>query len=281
TLTHAAFGTGADAVRDADLVLVTVKSAETRDAAWELAARLRPGVLVVSLQNGLGNAAVLAAELPAQRVLAGMVPFNVLHRAPGWFHQGTEGRLDVQRDAALAPYRATFARAGLALVEHDDMPAVQWSKLLLNLNNSINALSGQPLKRQLAQRGFRRCLVAAQREALDLLDLAGITPATIPALPPRAIVRVLALPDFLFKLAARRMLAIDPVARSSMWEDLEAGRPTEVDYLNGEVVQLAQRLGRAAPVNTRLLELVHAAERGGERAWSAAALWNTLQATSA
>jgi 2-dehydropantoate 2-reductase len=281
TLTHAAFGTDPDAVRSADLVLVTVKSAATAEAARELAARLEPGALVVSFQNGLDNAATLAAALPAQRVLAGMVPFNVLHRAPGWFHQGTQGQLDVQRDAALAPFRDAFAHAGLALVEHDDMRAVQWSKLLLNLNNSINALSGIPLKRQLAQRGYRRCLVAAQREALALLDAAGIAPATITALPPRAIARVLALPDLLFRLVARRMLAIDPVARSSMWEDLEAGRPTEVDWLNGEVVRLAQRLGRQAPVNARLQKLVHDAEQGGPRAWTAQGLWNTIKGSIA
>jgi 2-dehydropantoate 2-reductase len=281
TLAQPHFHTDPDAAIGADLVLVTVKSAATREAARELAARLAPGTLVVSFQNGLDNAAVLAAELPAQRVLAGMVPFNVLHRAPGWFHQGTEGRLDVARDTALAPFRDAFAHAGLPLVEHDDMPAVQWSKLLLNLNNAVNALSGVPLKTQLAQRGYRRCLAAAQREALDLLAAAGITPATITALPPRAIPRVLGLPDWLFRLVARRMLAIDPVARSSMWEDLEAGRATEIDWLNGEVVRLAQRLGRAAPVNALLCKLVHDAEQGGRRAWSANDLWNAVKGSVA
>ncbi|HJU40945.1 MAG TPA: 2-dehydropantoate 2-reductase [Tahibacter sp.] len=277
TLTHVDYATDADAVRDADLVLVTVKSAATGDAARELAPRLKADARVVSFQNGLGNADALAAALPAHRVVAGMVPFNVLQRAPGWFHQGTEGRLDVARDAALAPFRDAFAHAGLPLVEHDDMPAVQWSKLLLNLNNAINALSGVPLKTQLAQRGYRRCLAAAQVEALHLLDAAGIAPATITALPPYRIPRVLSLPDWLFRLVARRMLAIDPVARSSMWEDLEAGRATEVDWLNGEVVRLAQRLGRHAPVNAQLAKLVHDAEQGGRRAWTADDLWNAIK----
>jgi 2-dehydropantoate 2-reductase len=85
---------------------------------------------------------------------------------------------------------------------------------------------------------------------------------------PRRLTKVLTLPDVLFRPLAGRMLAIDPLARSSMWEDLQAGRPTEVDELNGEVVRLAQRLGRTAPVNARLVELVHAAESGGRRRWS-------------
>jgi 2-dehydropantoate 2-reductase len=69
----------------------------------------------------------------------------------------------------------------------------------------------------------------------------------------------------MFELLARRLVAIDPTARSSMWDDLEARRPTEIDYLQGEVVALAQRLGRDAPVNRALVELIRAAESGGKR----------------
>jgi len=88
---------------------------------------------------------------------------------------------------------------------------------------------------------------------------------------------VLALPDALFRLVAAGMLAIDPLARSSMWEDLQARRATEVDWINGEIVRLAERLGRAAPVNARLVALVHAAEQGGRRRWSGAELLAALR----
>jgi 2-dehydropantoate 2-reductase len=91
----------------------------------------------------------------------------------------------------------------------------------------------------------------------------------------------LTLPDFVCTRVASRMLAIDPQARSSMWEDLQAGRKTEVDYLNGEIVRLAERLGRGAPVNARLTALVHAAEDGGRREWPAADLLRELEASSA
>jgi 2-dehydropantoate 2-reductase len=73
------------------------------------------------------------------------------------------------------------------------------------------------------------------------------------------------------------MLAIDPLARSSMWEDLEAGRRTEVDWLNGEIVRFARTQGREAPINARLLALVRAAETGGERHWRGAALLAELR----
>jgi len=110
-----------------------------------------------------------------------------------------------------------------------------------------------------------------------LLAAAGISVARLTPLPPTWIPSVLRLPDALFTRLAGRMLAIDPQARSSMWEDLEAGRATEVDYLNGEIVALATRLGRSAPVNARLVDLVHAAERGGQRTWRGTELLAELE----
>jgi 2-dehydropantoate 2-reductase len=74
------------------------------------------------------------------------------------------------------------------------------------------------------------------------------------------------------------MLAIDPLARSSMADDLVAGRPTEIDWLNGEVVRLAERLGRRAPVNNRLTALVRAVERDANRRyWPGETLLAELQ----
>lgn len=264
---------------EADLILVTVKSGATAEAAAVLARLARPDAVVVSFQNGIGNAETLQAALPGRTVLAGMVPFNVIRRGPGHFHQGTEGELDVQKHAVLAPFVDGFAKAGLPLRQHADLAPVQWAKLLLNLNNAVNALSALPLKEELSQRDYRRCLALAQREALALLDAAAIRPAKLTPLPPHWIPLVLRVPDALFRIIAAKMLAIDPLARSSMLDDLDAGRSTEVDWLNGEIVRLAVKLDRPAPVNARLAELVHAAEEGGRRNWPGDDLLERLQST--
>jgi 2-dehydropantoate 2-reductase len=270
------FETAPAAVADADLVLVTVKSAATPTAAGELAEVLKPGAVVVSFQNGIRNGDVLRERLPDQVVLSGMVPFNVLNRGNGAFHQGTSGGLDIQEHAALTPYVEAFAKAGLPLTQHADILPVQWAKLLLNLNNPINALADVPLKEELSQRSFRRCLAAAQAETLDLLIAAGIKPAQLMAIPPHRFPALLRLPDFIYKRLASRTLAIDPLARTSMWEDLQAGRRTEIDYINGEVVRLAETLGRTAPINSRLVALIRLAEQGPQNAWSGPELLNEL-----
>jgi 2-dehydropantoate 2-reductase len=258
----------AEAAAGAGLVLVTVKSAATKEAAEALAPHLAPGTVVISFQNGLRNAEVLRERLPQATVLPGMVAFNVVHAGPGRFHQGTAGDLGVQAHPSLDAFAPVFADAGLPLAEAADLRGVQAAKLLLNLNNAVNALSGLPLKTELSQRAFRRCLALAQREALAAYKAGGITPAAAAGLDPRLLPVLLGLPDALFTRAAAKMLAMDPLARSSTWEDLEAGRPTEVDYLNGEIADLAAEHGLAAPVNARLTALVHAAEGGGRRDWT-------------
>ena len=266
--------------RPAPITLVTVKSAQTADAAAALEPVLPDGAIVISLQNGVRNASVLRAALPRRRVLAAMVPFNVVRKGAGAYHRASGGALRIDDDAAGLPFVAACKAAGLPIEARNDMLAVQWSKLVMNLNNAINALSGLPLAEELAQKPFRRCLAAAQAEAFALLADAQIPVARVTPIPPRWQPRLLQMPDRLFQLLLPRIVPIDPSARSSMWDDLEMRRPTEIDYLQGEVVDLARRLGKRAPVNEGLVHLVHEAEAGGRRDWTGDELSRVLGVTS-
>lgn len=266
----------AEAAKEADLVLVTVKSAATAEAGKQLAPWVPAGVPVISLQNGISNGSHLQEAMPEATVLAGMVPFNVLQQQPGHFHQGTEGHLKAKQHPSLEPALPWFDKAGLPLEPRSDIESVMWSKLLLNLNNPINALAGVPLLEELSQRDYRRCLALAQRETLQLLKAAGIPTVKLTALPMALIPPLMSTPDWLFTRLAKQMLTIDPVARSSMWEDLQAGRPTEIDWINGEVVKLAERLGKDSPVNRKLVELMHEREQA-PTTWSARQLLNALR----
>jgi len=241
------------------LVLLAVKSGATAAAAAELGAALPAGTLVLSMQNGISNAAVAGAAAPTLRVLPGMVPYNVAEVGPGRYHRGTTGHLAAQDDRELRDWRAAFERAGLPLTLHADLRAIQWGKLLLNLNNPVNALSGLPLRDELLVRGYRQCLAALIDESRGVLARAGIEPAAVGAVKPALLGRLLRLPTPLFRVIAARMLRIDPKARSSMADDLQLGRPTEIDALCGAVVELAGEHGGDAPLNRRMVELVKSA----------------------
>jgi 2-dehydropantoate 2-reductase len=240
----------------AALVLLCVKSGATAEAARQLAAALPAGTPVLSLQNGVANAELAAQVAKTLTWLPGMVAFNVAEQKPGHFHRGTAGVLAAQAHDALAPWLPWFRKAGLPLQLHADLRPVLWAKLLLNLNNPVNALSGLPLREQLLNRDYRRVLATLQTEALDALRAAGISPARLSALPPQRLPSVLRLPTWLFKRVAAKLLRIDDKARSSMADDLRLGRPTEIDAICGAVVRLAQSHGGRAPCNARMLSLL-------------------------
>ncbi|MDK2125967.1 2-dehydropantoate 2-reductase [Parachitinimonas caeni] len=253
-----ALATDPGCLATADLILVTVKSSGTATIASTIARNAARGAVIVSLQNGVGNTDVLRSLIFQQTAYGGMVPFNVVQLEGGRFHRGTGGSLLV--DAACEGLAQALQVEGLPVASHADMSAVMWGKLLINLNNALNALSGVPLVQELSHPAWRRLLAASMREALDLLKAAGIQPATIEKVPPWAIPYILRLPTPLFRLVAGRMLKIDPEARSSMWEDLQQGRLTEIDYLQGAVIALARTLNRPAPIATRIVAAIRKAE---------------------
>ncbi len=245
-------------LRAATIVLVTVKGGDTASMAKTIAEHAPADAIVVSLQNGVANADILRAALPGRIVVAGMVPFNVVQLDGSRFHRGTSGAMIIGNNVPGLDARLRVPH--LAIETSADMVGVQWGKLLFNLNNALNALSGLPLREQLETRAWRRVLAAQIAEALPLLGKAGIKPVMAGPLPAALVPHVLRLPTFLFRRVAARTLQIDPQARSSMWEDFERDRATEIDALQGTIVALAKKFGRDAPINRRVAVLVREAE---------------------
>ncbi len=253
----------AAALADCELILVCVKSHDTEEAARDIAAHSTGNPTIVSLQNGVGNARVLGRHLGIRPIAAGCVQFNVVVGGAGRFHRATEGGIIVKDTPATRTLSADLSTAGIETTVHSDMQAILWTKLLLNLNNSLNALADVPIVEELSDRSYRLVLAQMVDEALSALNAAHIRPAVLGRVRPRAIPYVLRLPTWVFRRAARAMLAIDPQARSSMWEDLRAQRPSEVDFLNGAVVALAQETGTAAKTNEAVINLVREAFEAG------------------
>lgn len=248
---------------DAGIILVTVKSAAVAGAARDIAEHGRNGALVVSFQNGVSNVDVLNRLLGDRfPVVRGMVPFNVAYLGDGRFHKGVAGELRAEDRGELRTLSERVRGGPASMLLSNDMLGLAWGKLIINLNNAVSALSGRTLLEELRRRDYRRVLAAAQREGLRLLRRAHIRPAKVGPVPPRLLPLVIGSPDWLFNTLFLRGWKIDAEARSSMADDLAAGRKTEVDYLNGELVRLAERLGADAPVNRSIVELVHKAEAG-------------------
>jgi 2-dehydropantoate 2-reductase len=266
------FSTRPAALAKADIIALCVKSTATASAAKEIARHARKGALVVSFQNGVSNVDTLRSALKTRfEAAAGMVPYNVAALGHGRFHKGVAGNLVAEDGPRLRALAERIGGGPASLRLCADMPAIAWGKLLINLNNAVNALSGRTLLEQLKERDYRRVVAASILEALELLDAAGIEPAKVGPVPPRLLPHVVASPSLIFNLFLK-IQKIDERARSSMADDLKAGRPTEIAYLNGEVVALARKLGRRAPVNEAIVSLIRQAEAGVELLWEPARL---------
>lgn len=256
--------TDPECLAKADIILVTVKSRDTAEMGRLIGKNAAEHAIIVSLQNGVGNAGLLKDLLPGRDVRAGMIPFNVVALGGGRFHRGTSG--DILIEKGKKHMARILSVMNLTFHERKSMTQIQWGKMLINLNNAIVALSGLTLREQLNSMAWRRLMSDQLTEALNVVQTAGIdvTPPMSSRLPMKYIPKILRLPSPLFKRVARAMLTIDPRARSSMWEDLEMGRPTEIDELQGLIVELAREEGIDAPINARVAELIREAEAAEE-----------------
>ncbi|GAA1721460.1 2-dehydropantoate 2-reductase [Dietzia cercidiphylli] len=267
------------AVRRSDVVLVCTKAGSTASATAEFVPYLRPGSLVVGLQNGLHSADLIREGVDATPVIAGIIPFNVARTGPATYRRTSTGEIRIAEHPLAAPLLRVMEEADLRVRATDDIQAVLHGKVLLNMNNAVQALSGLPLRTELLDRDLRRCVALCQAEANRVFTAAGVVSRVPIAVPAGMLPAVMRLPTPVFRRLARAVMRVDADGTSSMNDDLVRGRPTEIDILQGEVVRMGRYLGVETPACAHIVELVHEAERAGpdRRQWTGKALLAELQ----
>ncbi|HZF95874.1 MAG TPA: 2-dehydropantoate 2-reductase [Allosphingosinicella sp.] len=261
------FSTSPAALAEAGAIALCVKSYDTEAAARDILKHARPGTPIISFQNGVSNVFRLKEKLPGFDVIQGMVPFNIAYMGSGRWHKGVAGELVAEERPLTQAIAERLGRRPGQLRLTQDVDGLAWGKLLINLNNAVNALSGKSLLEQLSDRDYRRVVSVSMIETLEVLKEAGIKPAKLGPIPPDLLPHAIAAPDFMFRNTILKVQRIDPHARSSMADDLAAGRRTEIDYLNGEVVTLARSLRLRARINETIVALIKQAEAGVEKKW--------------
>jgi len=246
-------------LQEADLIVVSTKSTAIDAVIDDLKTFAKIDTPVISLLNGLDPVRRLRAAFPNRNVLSGMVPFNVVWRAPEHLHRSSAGVLAIERSDVTADLQRSVERSGAPVALHDDIEAVQHGKLLLNLVNPINALSGISLHAMLSKSGYRKIYSAVLGEALGVYRDAGVSFQKVGPIHPALAVRLLRLPDWFFNATLLRLQKIDRNSMTSMAWDLAAGRQTEIEMLNGEILRLARMSGGEAPLNGALVDLVRSA----------------------
>lgn len=203
--------------------------------------KLPESVIIVSAQNGVSNAKLLQQYLPENTVVACVVGFNVVWQDKATFHRGdcylsprlcfaSYHALGTNTPLILGALKISGNRrqkeieeklcgllkdeAGLPTKICQDINRVQWTKLLMNLNNALDALSMYPIKKQLQYEAHRWTLAACQDEALRVLQSHGIQAEAVGLFIPQLMPHLLRLPNWLYKITSP--LRITEQARGSM-----------------------------------------------------------------
>ncbi|MEZ5645156.1 MAG: ketopantoate reductase family protein [Burkholderiaceae bacterium] len=235
--------TAAEAVTGADVVLFAVKSPDTEAAGHQMKPHLAPGALVLCLQNGVDNAERLRAELPDHEVAAAVVYVATEMAGPGHLRHHGRGELVIEPSARSVELAQALEAAGVPTEISHNVRGALWAKLILNC--AYNALSavGRIAYGDLVQRpGVTDLMrdVVAECRAVAAADGVNI-PGDVEA-------------------AVRRIAESMPTQYSSTAQDLMRGKPSEIDHLNGYVVQRGQALGVPTPANRALWVVVRLAE---------------------
>jgi 2-dehydropantoate 2-reductase len=244
----AALGSGG--LEPVDLVILFVKAGATRPAATDAATILKPGGRMLTLQNGLGNAELIAEVIGAERVLVGTTAQGATMLGPGRVRHAGQGDTHIGPlsggvDQFCHEVAATLSRAGLPTFVEADVRSLVWGKLVVN--TGINAITAMLRLRngQLVELPeTKQLLELAVEEAVNVAKAAGIQ---------------LPYPDPVEKVMS--VAIATKHNQSSMLQDILRGAPTEIAVINGAIVREGDRLGVATPVNQTLTLLVQSLEK--------------------
>jgi 2-dehydropantoate 2-reductase len=231
-----------DGVAGADVVLFCVKSGATEEVGRQIAPHLRPDVTVLNLQNGVDNADRLRPV--ANRTVVPVAVYVATAMAgPGHVQHHGRGELVIGPCGMGETIVAQFGAAGVPTRVSDTPLDALWGKLVVNCAyNALSALTQLPYGRLLPVEGVREVMADVVAECVAVAKASGVQVA------PDVLASVLGLAETM------------PGQRSSTAQDLAAGKPTEIDHLNGLVIRRGAALGIPTPANRVLHTLVKAAE---------------------
>lgn len=231
-----------------DVALIAVKSPDTARATQIADNVLKPDGLALSMQNGFGNTETMAAILGSHRVVQGVTSHGATLQGPGCIRHAGIGpthlatRPDINHMIKLIA--KLFTQAGFETHLSNDLNSLIWGKLIVNVGvNALTAILRVSNGVLAESEPIDKIVSAAVDEAVNVADALGVT-----------------LPYDDAQAQTRRIMSATYTNRSSMLADVLRGVPTEIDSINGVIVQQGQRLGIETPANEMLVWLIKGIE---------------------
>ena len=236
-------------VRGSQAMIVFVKSTATEEAAKQFVPYASPDTVVLTLQNGLGNEAIIRRYFGAERTAAGVTSQGATFLGPGRIRHAGRGPTHIGMAdggaAKLAPLAAALTAAGFETHVEGDVADLIWNKLIINVGiNALTALTGKPNGRLLDFEETKAIMADLVAEALAVAAARGVRITHADSL------------QTVYEVAKKT-----GANRSSMLQDFDRGRASEIDFINGAIVREGAELGIPVPVNATLTRLIRALEK--------------------
>jgi len=245
-----------------DVVLLAVKSNDVEEACYGIKDKLGDAP-VLTMQNGVRSDDIAGGILGRKRIVSSVVMYGATYLEPGRVDYNFPGGLLIGKafedteDEALETLKEALT-GPLDVTEVPDIHGAHWTKLVLNLNNALAAILGDGLDEIF--RDPRICVlgVAVMREALGVMNKAGIKLADLPDLPLEKLESLLNAPEEVSADVYGKIMTglSNTYLPGSVLQSIRRGKTTEAEYLNGEVLRLAVENGLDAPVNMLVAELL-------------------------
>jgi 2-dehydropantoate 2-reductase len=249
-----------------DLVILAVKTQDTVGAVGENFPFIKDS-LVVSVQNGVRAEGLLAQYFPQEKIISSIIMFGATYLEPGCVVHNFEGNWIIGSMFGSAVSEAVLSTSlvldkAFTVTVSQELQGMKYLKMFINASNCVPALLGVSMQDAFADLQMSTMSIAIWKEAFEVVSKAGIKLSSLPGFPLENVTRLTAMQG---QEAAKVFSGImvnlskDPLY-GSILQSIMRGKTSEIDYINGEFVRIAEENGGYAPLNKKLVEMVHLVE---------------------
>lgn len=225
--------------------------------------------VILTTQNGIQADNLVAKHLPREKIISSIVMFGATCLKPGEVVHNFEGSWIIgkpfaQNDSSVENTGAVLQKI-FPVVTSEELPGMKYLKIFVNANNCLPAILGKSMQEAFSDQAVSSVSIAIWKEGLGIVQKSKINLVSLPDFPLERLTKLTALPtEEAAKIYSGIMMNLskEPLY-GSVLQSIRRGRPSEIDYLNGEFVRLARENSLEAPLNEKLVQLVHRVEKSG------------------
>ena len=252
-----------------DLAIIATKTQDVEKALKDNLKFIK-GSIVLTTQNGVAADDIVAKFIPKENIVSSIVMFGSTNLEPGKITHNFEGSwiigsISAQCKVDLAGLAAVLGKAFPVAVS-GNIRGMKYLKIFVNANNCISAILGVSMQEAFSDIEVSRISINIWREGLEVISNAGINLVSLPDFPLERLTKLTGIPSLeAAKIYSGIMgnLSKEPLY-GSILQSIKRGKVTEIDYINGEFVRIAKANAATAPLNEKLVSMVHQVEKTGK-----------------